>query len=48
MAGLRLSFITARHERVKPLLDGRVRVEGVDELTSTISDPSVTFLRPVP
>ncbi len=38
MAGLRLSFITAEHERVKPLLDGRVKIEGVDELTCTISD----------
>ena len=45
MAGLRLSFITAEHERVKPLLDGRVKIEGVDELNCTISDPSVTFWR---
>ncbi len=45
MAGLRLSFITAEHERIKPLLDGRVKIEGVDELTCTISDPSVTFWR---
>ncbi len=45
MAGLRLSFITAEHERVKPLLDGRVKIEGVDQLTCTISDPFVTFWR---
>ncbi len=45
MAGLRLSFITGEHERVMPLLDGRVKIEGVDEITTTISDPSVTFWR---
>jgi hypothetical protein len=28
-----------------PLIDGRVRVEGVDDITTTISDPSVTFWR---
>ena len=45
MTGLKLSFITGPHERVMPLIDGRVRVEGVDEITTTISDPSVTFWR---
>jgi len=45
MTGLKLSFITGPHERVMPLIDGRVRVEGVDEIISTISDPSVTFWR---
>ena len=28
-----------------PLLDGRVKIEGVEDLTYTISDPSVTFWR---
>src|ERR1043166_6877911 len=45
MANLRLSFITGPHERVMPLLDGRVKIEGVENLTYTISDPSVTFWR---
>ena len=45
MANLRLSFITGPHERVMPLLDGRVKIEGVEDLTYTISDPSVTFWR---
>ena len=45
MAGLRLSFITGPHERVMPLIDGRVRIEGVDDVTTTISDASVTFWR---
>jgi 4,5-dihydroxyphthalate decarboxylase len=45
MTGLKLSFITGPHERVMPLIDGRVRVEGVEEITTTISDPSVTFWR---
>jgi 4,5-dihydroxyphthalate decarboxylase len=45
MTGLKLSFITGPHERVMPLIDGRTRVEGVDEITTTISDPSVTFWR---
>src|SRR5262245_8706574 len=45
MANLRLSFITGPHERVMPLLDGQVKVEGVEDLTYTISDPSVTFWR---
>src|SRR5437016_8077858 len=45
MANLRLSFITGPHERVMPLLDGRVKIEGVENLVYTISDPSVTFWR---
>jgi len=45
MAGLKLSFITGPHERVMPLIDGRARIEGVDEITTTISDASVTFWR---
>src|SRR5713226_9857291 len=45
MANLRLSFITGPHERVMPLLDGRVKIEGVSDLVYTISDPSVTFWR---
>jgi hypothetical protein len=40
-----LSFITGPHERVMPLLDGRVKIEGVENLVYTISDPSVTFWR---
>jgi hypothetical protein len=45
MTGVKLSFISGPHERVMPLIDGRVRVEGVDDITTTISDPSVTFGR---
>jgi 4,5-dihydroxyphthalate decarboxylase len=45
VTGLKLSFITGPHERIMPIVDGRVRVEGVDEITTTISDPSVTFWR---
>jgi 4,5-dihydroxyphthalate decarboxylase len=45
VTGLTLSFITGPHERVMPLIDGRVRVQGVDDITTTISDPSVTFWR---
>jgi 4,5-dihydroxyphthalate decarboxylase len=45
MAGLRLSLITGAHERVMPMLDGRVKVEGVDEFHTTFSDASVTFWR---
>lgn len=45
MTGLKLSFITGPHERVMPLIDGRVRVEGVDEIITTLSDASVTFWR---
>jgi 4,5-dihydroxyphthalate decarboxylase len=45
VTGLRLSFISGPHERVLPLIDGRVKVEGVDEITTTISDASVTFWR---
>ena len=45
MSGLTLSFISGPHERVMPLIDGRVRIEGVDNVITTISDPSVTFWR---
>ena len=45
MANLKLSLITGPHERVMPLLDGRVKIEGVENLVYTISDPSVTFWR---
>jgi 4,5-dihydroxyphthalate decarboxylase len=45
MTGLTLSFITGPHERVMPLIDGRVRVEGVDNIATTISDASVSFWR---
>jgi len=45
VSGLKLSFISGPHERVMPLIDGRVRVEGVDEIVTTFSDPSVTFWR---
>ena len=45
MAGLKLSLITGPHERVMPMLDGRVPVEGVDEFITTFSDASVTFWR---
>jgi 4,5-dihydroxyphthalate decarboxylase len=41
---LSLGFITGKNERVEPLLDGRVEVEGV-ELVGTHSDPSETFWR---
>lgn len=44
MARLTLSFITARNERIAPLLDGDVKVEGAD-LVVTYSDPSETFWR---
>ena len=44
MAKLRLSFITASNERIKPLLDGEVQPEGI-ELVVTHSDPSETFWR---
>jgi len=44
MAKLRLSFVTNRHERVEPLCDGSVPIEGV-ELVTTYSDPSETFWR---
>ena len=45
MGGLRLSLSTGAHERVMPMLDGRVKVEGVDEFHTTFSDASVTFWR---
>src|SRR6476660_1736229 len=41
---MRLSFVTNRHERVEPLCDGTVPIEGV-ELVPTYSDPSETFWR---
>lgn len=44
MAKLTLSFITGVNERVEPMFDGRVPVEGV-ELVGTHSDPSETFWR---
>ena len=44
MSRLRLSFITARNERIQPLLDGEVEPEGI-ELVVTYSDPSETFWR---
>jgi 4,5-dihydroxyphthalate decarboxylase len=43
-AKLRLSFVTNRHERVEPLCDGTVPIEGA-ELITTYSDPSETFWR---
>ena len=44
MSKLKLGFITGKNERVEPILDGRVEVEGV-ELIGTHSDPSETFWR---
>jgi 4,5-dihydroxyphthalate decarboxylase len=44
MAKLSLGFITGKNERVEPLFDGRVPVEGV-ELIGTHSDASETFWR---
>ncbi len=44
MSKLQLSFVTGRNERVVPLYDGSVEVEGV-ELVVTHSDPSETFWR---
>src|SRR5579871_637392 len=44
MAKLQLSFITGKNERVLPIIDGTVPVEGVDLIT-TYSDPSETFWR---
>ena len=44
MAKLTLSFISGYNEKVQPLLDGTVKVEGV-ELVPTYSDPSETFWR---
>ncbi len=44
MSKLTLGFISGMNERVAPLFDGRVEVEGV-ELLTTFSDPSETFWR---
>ena len=44
MSKLQLGFISSINERVAPLFDGRVEVEGV-ELIATHSDPSETFWR---
>ena len=44
MEKLQLSFISASNERVAPLLNGDVDIEGVD-LVWTNSDPSETFWR---
>ena len=44
MKKLRLSLISARYERIAPLLDGTTPVEGVD-LVWTHSNPSETFWR---
>src|SRR5207249_5331434 len=44
MPKLKLSFISGYNERVEPLMNGSVEVEGV-ELVPTYSDPSETFWR---
>ncbi|MEE8517771.1 MAG: hypothetical protein V3S98_01435 [Dehalococcoidia bacterium] len=44
MDKLKLSFISASNERISPLLNGEVDVEGID-LMWTNSDPSETFWR---
>jgi 4,5-dihydroxyphthalate decarboxylase len=44
MSKLSLGFVSGTNERVEPLFDGRVPVEGV-ELIATRSDPSETFWR---
>ena len=44
MSRLSLAFVSGLNERVAPLFDGRVSVEGVD-LIATHSDPSETFWR---
>ena len=44
MPRVRLSFVSARNERVQPLMDGSIQPEGV-ELIPTYSDPSETFWR---
>jgi 4,5-dihydroxyphthalate decarboxylase len=44
MPKLQLSFVTAPNERVEPLINGAVPIEGV-ELITTYSDPSETFWR---
>jgi 4,5-dihydroxyphthalate decarboxylase len=44
MAKIQLSFVTGKNERIEPILDGTVEIEGV-ELIPTYSDPSETFWR---
>ena len=44
MAKLQLSFVTAFNERVEPIINGTIPIEGV-ELITTYSDPSETFWR---
>jgi 4,5-dihydroxyphthalate decarboxylase len=44
MGNLTLGFISAFNERVEPLMDGSVRVDGVD-LVPTYSHPAETFWR---
>ena len=44
MAKLRLSFVTGKNDRIEPIIDGTVPIEGV-ELITTYSDPSETFWR---
>ena len=44
MAKLQFSFITGENERVEPLINGTVPIEGA-ELITTYSDPSETFWR---
>jgi len=41
---IQLSFVTAKNDRIEPILDGTVPIEGV-ELVPTYSDPSETFWR---
>ncbi|HWP60724.1 MAG TPA: hypothetical protein VNL14_22710 [Candidatus Acidoferrales bacterium] len=44
MAKLQLSFISAVNEKVRPIVDGTIPIEGI-ELIWTYSDPSETFWR---
>ena len=44
MAKIQLSFVTGKNDRIEPILDGTVPIEGV-ELIPTYSDPSETFWR---
>src|SRR5712691_5178050 len=44
MPKLTLSFVSAFNERVEPLMDGTVEIEGVD-LIPTYSHPGETFWR---
>ena len=44
MAKLQFSFITGENERVEPVINGAVPIEGA-ELITTYSDPSETFWR---